>query len=276
MKHLLFLLLIGISVSGMAQEKKVKKYYAYPGQSLPSYLAMAFNSDYSCKKSNNQGSLKFWVIDDDIVIQECWRRNGKVVKETAYLCHVVFEEIQVNQWCNVEPGQWDGLIDEHGCAVWKNVEQFFKDAPPMIISYDKDKKTMIINNNIFKCIGKTKTPIDLSSVLDHPAIGAVSSGQTIPPSFLDGDWFHYYAWIYQHLRYPHEAKEKGIEGKVKVLVTIKKDGSIGDVTIKSTPSPLLKEEALRVVKSMPKWNPAIMNGETVDWGMEVHVDFKIY
>ena len=59
----------------------------------------------------------------------------------------------------------------------------------------------------------------------------------------------------ENLVYPQEAKEKGIEGKVYIGFVVEIDGSLTNFTIVKSAHPLLDEEALRVVKLMPKWIP---------------------
>lgn len=70
-------------------------------------------------------------------------------------------------------------------------------------------------------------------------------------------------WLSDHIKYPEECKKEGIEGRVHVQFVVNKDGSIPEVKVLKSPHPLLSEEAIRVVKAMPKWKPAKANGEIV-------------
>ena len=70
-------------------------------------------------------------------------------------------------------------------------------------------------------------------------------------------------WLSDHIKYPEECKKEGIEGRVHVQFVINKDGSIPEVKVLRSPHPLLSEEAIRVVKAMPKWKPAKVNGQIV-------------
>ncbi len=70
-------------------------------------------------------------------------------------------------------------------------------------------------------------------------------------------------WLSDHIKYPEECKKEGIEGRVHVQFVVNKDGSIPEVNVLKSPHPLLSEEAIRVVKAMPKWKPAKANGEIV-------------
>ena len=73
------------------------------------------------------------------------------------------------------------------------------------------------------------------------------------PAKFPGD---IYAWLGQNIKYPKEAQKQRIEGRVTVQFIIENDGSIVDVKVLRSPNELLSAEALRVVKSMPKWEPA--------------------
>ena len=66
-----------------------------------------------------------------------------------------------------------------------------------------------------------------------------------------------------NIKYPVEAQKKGISGRVIVQFVIMEDGTLDQAKVIRGVDPLLDEEALRVVKSMPKWNPGMDRGEAV-------------
>lgn len=69
-------------------------------------------------------------------------------------------------------------------------------------------------------------------------------------------------FIVSNLKYPVWAQEKGIQGRVVVKFIVEKDGSISNVEVdRSVPG--LDNEAMRVVKAMPKWIPGQINGKAV-------------
>lgn len=77
----------------------------------------------------------------------------------------------------------------------------------------------------------------------------------------------YWNWIEENMRYPKEANEKGIGGVVIVDFVVSADGSIKDVAVAKASSKMdasLKQEAIRLVKSMPRWVPAKFNGKAVN------------
>lgn len=62
-------------------------------------------------------------------------------------------------------------------------------------------------------------------------------------------------YIPANLKYPEEAKKNGITGKVFVEFLVDEKGKVRDAKIKQSVNPLLDDEALRVISSMPDWNP---------------------
>lgn len=72
-----------------------------------------------------------------------------------------------------------------------------------------------------------------------------------------------FKWLSANLIYPKEAQEIGIEGKVGVKFVVNTDGSISDIQVSRSVHPSLDAEAIRLVKKMPKWQPAKNNGVPV-------------
>ena len=78
-----------------------------------------------------------------------------------------------------------------------------------------------------------------------------------------------------NIDYPIEAFKKNIGGRVVVAFIIEKDGSLSDVRIAKSVHPLLDAEAIRVVSSMPKWNPGLENGNPVRVKYTIPVTFRL-
>lgn len=70
-------------------------------------------------------------------------------------------------------------------------------------------------------------------------------------------------FIASNLKYPVWAQEKGIQGRVVVKFIVEKDGSISNVEVDRSVGPSLDNEAMRVIKNMPKWIPGQINGKAV-------------
>ena len=82
-------------------------------------------------------------------------------------------------------------------------------------------------------------------------------------------------YISHNLRYPFSAQENGVQGRVVVSFVVERDGSITNAEIARGIDPSLDEEAIRLVESMPKWNPGKQNGSTVPVRYSVPVNFKV-
>ncbi|MFK8045011.1 MAG: energy transducer TonB [Crocinitomicaceae bacterium] len=70
-------------------------------------------------------------------------------------------------------------------------------------------------------------------------------------------------FIRENFEYPEIAREMGEQGTVYVEFVVNKDGSIVDLKVVKSVSPAIDREALRVVKSMPKWKPGEQAGKAV-------------
>ena len=66
-----------------------------------------------------------------------------------------------------------------------------------------------------------------------------------------------------------------MEGKVVVEFTVNADGTLSDFKVVKSVSPELDAEALRVIKAMPAWSPAIVDGKTVACSYVLPVSFKL-
>lgn len=82
-------------------------------------------------------------------------------------------------------------------------------------------------------------------------------------------------FIAENVQYPSVAKQNGKQGKVVVQFIVEKDGSLSSPVVVRSISPELDQEAIRVIKSMPKWTPGTEKGETVRCKYTVPVAFKL-
>ena len=83
------------------------------------------------------------------------------------------------------------------------------------------------------------------------------------PSFNGGDANEFSKWVNSKLVYPEIAKENGVQGRVTLSFTVEKDGSVTNVRVLRGVDPSLDDEAVRVVKSSPKWKPGKQRDRTV-------------
>lgn len=94
------------------------------------------------------------------------------------------------------------------------------------------------------------------------------------PSFPGGP-SRLFTYLSKNIKYPVEAEENNIQGRVIVSFVVERDGSITDISVIKSVHPLLDNEAIRITKLMPKWIPAKQNGETVRVRYTVPVTFRL-
>jgi TonB family protein len=83
-------------------------------------------------------------------------------------------------------------------------------------------------------------------------------------------------YLSDNLKYPEVAKQAKQEGKVYINVLINEQGQVeGDIKVIRAASPALAEEAVRVIKNMPNWNPGVQNGKPVKTLVTIPVEFKL-
>ena len=85
-----------------------------------------------------------------------------------------------------------------------------------------------------------------------------------------------FKYLSENVKYPVIAQENGIQGRVICQFVVNKDGNIVDVeVVRSGGDPSLDKEAVRVVKSMPKWKPGKQRGKAVRVKYTVPVNFRL-
>lgn len=82
-------------------------------------------------------------------------------------------------------------------------------------------------------------------------------------------------WLSNNIRYPEAAQQNGVQGRVIVRFVVEKDGSIGSPTILKGVDKDLDQEALRVVRKMPKWQAGKNNGQPVRSYFNLPVTFRL-
>jgi TonB family protein len=81
--------------------------------------------------------------------------------------------------------------------------------------------------------------------------------------------------IAESIKYPDEASNNGIQGRVTIRFVVASDGSVKNVEVMRGVHPSLDGEAVRVVSNLPKWNPGKQNGRPVPVWFFVPVNFKL-
>ncbi len=82
-------------------------------------------------------------------------------------------------------------------------------------------------------------------------------------------------FISENLKYPEAAQQSDIQGKVVVRFVVSTDGSIRDVKVLKGVHPDLDKEAMRVVYRLPKFKPAMLNGQPVSTYYTLPLNFRL-
>lgn len=114
-----------------------------------------------------------------------------------------------------------------------------------------------------------QSAVDTDSIENSNIFGVVEEMPSFP-----GGMAALMKYIKDNLRYPEICREGAAMGRVNVVFIVNEDGSLSDVKVIRSIIPELDKEAIRVVKSMPKWNPAKQNGKAVKMKYVVPVNFR--
>lgn len=95
------------------------------------------------------------------------------------------------------------------------------------------------------------------------------------PSFKGGDLMTFRNWVMEQIRYPQIAQENNITGRVLLQFVIERDGSLTNIQVLQTPDSSLSNEAVRVLKTSPKWTPGKQGNKMVRVKYTLPVEFRI-
>lgn len=101
------------------------------------------------------------------------------------------------------------------------------------------------------------------------------TGDTYEPPSFPGGSAAMMQFIAKNLRYPKAAQEAGVQGRVMLQFTVGQDGTLSDIKVLRSISAEIDAEAVRVVRSMPRWTPAKANGKPISARYMVPVAFRL-
>ena len=156
---------------------------------------------------------------------------------------VVPPRIVDNSDPDVKPTDVNNLPPE--AEVGKENKKGDPDAPPTIRQEDFDD-----GNDLVEPQAKPEDPAE--------PLTFVESMPTFPGG--EAELLRYLA---SNIHYPSMAKENNIKGRVLLQFTVRKDGSLGDITILRDIGGGCGKEAARVLRAMPNWVPGVQNGDKV-------------
>jgi len=118
---------------------------------------------------------------------------------------------------------------------------------------------------------------------ERPGTGDITVIETFVPPAAPVTWVEQMPqfngdiekYLSENIHYPEQARETGIEGRVAVQFVVTENGDITDAKIIRGIGGGCSEEALRVVKSMPRWKPGKNNGRAVKVQLTLPVTFHL-
>lgn len=126
---------------------------------------------------------------------------------------------------------------------------------------DKDKQVVI------------QAPVQPAKVEDEETEVVFVVVETMP-SFPGGD-AALFKYLSDNIKYPVIAQESGVQGRVICQFVVNRDGSIVDIEVVRSVDKSLDAEAVRVIKSMPKWSPGKQRGKSVRVKYTLPVNFRL-
>ena len=148
----------------------------------------------------------------------------------------------------VEDTVESGLVSQEDLSVKPNTE-----APAEEVVVQEGPKTEVIQQ---------EAPKEIFTVVEEQ------------PGYPGGDEARI-KFLQENIKYPEEAKELGVQGKVFVTFVVEVDGSITDVKVLRGIGAGCDEEAIRVVKSMPRWVPGKQRGQPVRVQFNLPIKFTL-
>ncbi|MBB6127514.1 energy transducer TonB [Mucilaginibacter lappiensis] len=89
-----------------------------------------------------------------------------------------------------------------------------------------------------------------------------------------GGLYKFSKYLDKNLKYPKEAKENNIQGRVTVTFVVEKDGSLSDSKVTKSLTPETDAEAIRLIKNSPKWIPGKQGGRPVRVLYSIPITFQ--
>ena len=163
--------------------------------------------------------------------------------------------------------------------VVKKDEEVVEEVPPPDVSDLKDKDP---GKEDRKGEEGGKTDIDFTPAPPPPPPPPVEKEEEPmnmasvqqKPEFPDGE-AALFRYLSENIKYPAIARENGIKGRVILSFVVSKSGAIEDVQVVRGIGGGCDQEAVRVVKGMPKWSPGKMNGKPVKVKYTLPVNFTL-
>ncbi len=160
------------------------------------------------------------------------------------------------------------------------VVQQVKYIPPVVVDSVKPEETVqlmtadeaqteVHNEEVIDMVGEVKEEVQEAEAEPEPFI--VVEEMPVPPGGASG----LLKYIAENIIYPQIARENNIQGKVIVRFCVTAKGGVDQVSVYKGVDPALDAEAIRVVKTLPAFNPGKQGGKPVPVWFTVPINFQI-
>jgi TonB family protein len=217
-------------------------------------------------------SLHEYIADDDVVANGVDKRNYMML--ILQQCTAVDFSDMSNNFSLILTKKRIKMITKHEKAKgfwWKLLATLPVLALLLIVnaraSAQQVKKT---DETVYEISTKDITNVKIKKV-DNDSIYQIVE---VMPEFPGGTE-KMMDYLSKNIKYPEAAKEKGISGRAFLSFVIEKDGAVSDVKVVKGIGKECDDEALRVVKAMPKWKPGLMKGKPVRVSYMLPIFFKL-
>jgi periplasmic protein TonB len=233
--------LMPVMLIGQTQEEKF--FFDAAGNKCDSVHASTY-SVYIYSDSNKKSgkiitkNMRGVLISDCDYIDIYWKRhNGKSM--------YYFEDGSLKQSMSFIDGEYDGeLLSYYSNGQLKRKDQF--------------NKGKFISGNCYTKMGNDTSHYQYEIMPEYPG------GEDALIRFISSK-----------LKYPKKARKAGIQGKVLVKFSIDKMGKVTDVGIAKSVDTQLDKEGIRIVKSLARWSPGRIDGESVKVSYVLPINFKM-
>ena len=186
--------------------------------------------------------------------------------------------ININEY---EESNWDAYEDATIPPTFHSPPEPPKPPPPKVVeilklvedSYDIETELELEGFEI-----KEQDGIELIDFGDDPdVIEEEHIFHTVQnmPSFMGKGQDGFRLWVSQNVKYPEVAAENGISGTVYVSFVVEPDGSVSNVKLVRGVDPALDQEAVKVIKSSPIWEPGMQRDMAVRVEFTFAIKFKL-
>ena len=215
-----------------------------------------------------------WLIKTEIRLNLEYLADNKVAETTSdcklyqyHLLHLVNKNVQTGLCNNFNVSHLKRRI------IMMNKKRTHTTGRIKYALFIPLAAALLIASNI-SCISSEKQEEISEKQESRAAEGEVFQVVEEMPEF-PGGMAECMKWLNQNIKYPADAKEKGVQGRVIVQFVVEKDGTIVNAKVVRGVDPDLDAEALRVVNQSPKWKPGKQKGEAVRVKYTLPIMFRL-